>query len=467
MLLYPATMKKSISCLLVIVLFAIIPFVAAGPVQVYKENPSQIIIAEEGNSVTTELVINNTGLPEGYELYSLAGVTLSPKGSFLLKNGTTHLEVEVFPSKSLLRQRGVYTFEYHLKGESSGIYTDTMSVTIASIDDAFEVEGTKIHPTDERVRIKVRNMLNAPLSEVEAHITSKFFTLDRTLSFDPLEELSVVIPLDQEKTGKTPPGSYLFTAEFEVNDVKTRREGTLIYLENEYISVYKETEGTIIRKTNNTKTNEGNVPVRAEIKLTKNMLTRLVTINSIEPVAVDRNGVLVQYTWVKELAPGESLSIITKTNYTIPFVLILLVIAIAIAVKYHLRTAVVVSKRVSFVKTKGGEFALKVRLHVKAKKEVSNVEVKDRIPSGTQLYEKAMTMPQHIDHAHRTLTWHLPHLNRGEERVFSYIIYSKVKMVGRFELPAVTTTFTHEGKQESVLSNRTFFMAETGSMDSQ
>ena len=57
--------------------------------------------------------------------------------------------------------------------------------------------------------------------------------------------------------------------------------------------------------------------------------------------------------------------------------------------------------------------------------------------------------------------WHIKRLNSGEERVFTYIIYSKINIIGKFELPAAHATFEKDGKHDKVYSNRAYFMAES------
>jgi hypothetical protein len=116
------------------------------------------------------------------------------------------------------------------------------------------------------------------------------------------------------------------------------------------------------------------------------------------------------------------------------------------------------SKRVYHVKTRGGEFALKVILHVKARTSVDNIEVYDHVPSAMKLFDKA-GMPHKIDGMGR-LSWKIDKLNGGEDRIFSYIIYSPIRIVGRLELSPATAHFTKGSKSKHVASNRTYFMSE-------
>jgi hypothetical protein len=178
-------------------------------------------------------------------------------------------------------------------------------------------------------------------------------------------------------------------------------------------------------------------------------------------MASKRSGMGVKYIWERDLNPGESFAISTTTNYTIPLILIILIVLVVIFTKTYSLEAVNVEKKVSYVKTKGGQFALKVTLHVKARKHTDNIQIIDKLPEMTKLYEKFGKMPERIDHATRRLFWTIPTLSSGEERVFSYIIYSGLNIVGRFELPNATAVFEQGGKQVEVWSNKAYFAVDT------
>jgi hypothetical protein len=118
-------------------------------------------------------------------------------------------------------------------------------------------------------------------------------------------------------------------------------------------------------------------------------------------------------------------------------------------------------KRVSFVKAKGGEFALKVTLIAEAKQFVEKVRIVDRLPPLVKMYERfGMEEPSKIDKVRKTIEWDFDHLEAGEKRVMSYIIYSKVGILGRFALPSATAIFQKDNKIKDVSSNRAFFLAE-------
>ena len=77
-----------------------------------------------------------------------------------------------------------------------------------------------------------------------------------------------------------------------------------------------------------------------------------------------------------------------------------------------------------------------------------------------KLYEQFGRKPDKIDEQTRRLIWDISHLNKGEERVYSYIFYSKVRTVGRFELPSAIVLFEQDGEKREVWSNKTYFVSE-------
>jgi len=71
-----------------------------------------------------------------------------------------------------------------------------------------------------------------------------------------------------------------------------------------------------------------------------------------------------------------------------------------------------------------------------------------------------MTKPDKIDASSRRIHWNIGDLNAGEERLFSYIVYSKVGVVGKFSLPEATAVFEQNDKIKEVESNKVFFMSD-------
>jgi hypothetical protein len=140
---------------------------------------------------------------------------------------------------------------------------------------------------------------------------------------------------------------------------------------------------------------------------------------------------------------------------------ILLIVSIVILTKQFSKTNLSIKKRVNFVRAKGGEFALKVSVIVTARKFVERINVIDRLPPLTKLHERfGGEMPKKIDVPNRKLEWYFERLQPGESRVISYIIYSKVGVVGKFALPTITAIYEKDGEVREAESNQAFFIAE-------
>jgi len=246
-----------------------------------------------------------------------------------------------------------------------------------------------------------------------------------------------------------------------LEDAKAKIDGVISYLEREGVAVERSSSGVLIRRSTITKTNVGNTPTTVEIKVKRNVVKRLFTGHSIAPLSSDRSGVFVNYVWEQALDPGGSFSVISTTNYTFPFILLILIILIGFMVKSSGRTTVELTKRVSYVRTKNDDFALKIRIRVKANSAVDNVEVVDRIPPTTRLYSGFGRKPDRVREGSGKIEWDLGSLASGEEKVISYIIYSKIRVLGRFELSPAGARYQVGERKESVVSNRTFFMMDT------
>jgi len=78
----------------------------------------------------------------------------------------------------------------------------------------------------------------------------------------------------------------------------------------------------------------------------------------------------------------------------------------------------------------------------------------------TKLYEKFGKAPDKVDPKTKRLFWNISHMSKGEKRVISYIIYSKMNVLGRFELGPAPATFKQNKKHKEVLSNKAYFARE-------
>lgn len=448
-------MKRGMLLLALVVLF---PLVTG--LNIRSEDAGTVVITEFANPAQY-LFTFTSPTEDTLELYSLVGMTFSPRGSFDIPAGTTTVPVAGYTTADIRKRDGLFTYQYFIKSKQSGSFSDTLALRVVPLAQALELSPTTIHYLDNSVVLTLRNTQNARLENVSMTFDSPFFSASRMLSLAPYGQTNVTLPLDSKQVQSLDAGSYVVKAEVSFGGAQSSISSTLDYVQQQGTSTKDSSRGFLIRAHTIEKTNVGNVRLTDSIVVQKNAFTRLFTVNSPEPTSVDRTGFGVTYSWQHALAPGETWGITSTTNYTFPFFFIALIVIITFLVHVYSSTAVVLHKRVSYVKTKGGQFALKVTLVARAKKEVHNVQIIDRLPGMAKLYDQFGIKPNRIDTLTRRVFWDLPGLAAGEERVFSYIMYSDVNVVGRFELPSATAVFDAGGKTHEALSNRAFFVNET------
>jgi len=455
--------KRSLNSILIIFLAAflmLVPFSSAA-LDIKKTDKGSAVFSEINNPAIFDFSITNNGEADNFQIYSLIGITMTPRGTFDLPKGASNIEVRAYPNSDLRKQTGSLTFEYEIKGQNSGITKDKLTIQVVSLKDALEIESSNVNLGDETATLTVKNLQNTNIENLAIRFESELFDDTKVISLKPYETANVTIKIDDSKIKGVSAGTYIITGFADPEGANVKLEGSVKYLEQQGISFAKSSTGFILRKTTITKENEGNTLTAAKIEISKDIISRLFTTYSLDPASSVRSGLSVVYVWERTLAPGESFTVNSTTNYTFPFILIILVVLITVLVRIYTQTNLILEKRVSFVKTKGGEFALRVKVHVKSKKHVDNIEIIDRLPGGMKLYEKFGVQPDRIENG--KLFWNIEKLNAGEERVFSYVIHSKIKIVGRFELPASIAVFEEGGKTHEVSSNRAFFVAETSS----
>ena len=290
---------------------------------------------------------------------------------------------------------------------------------------------------------------------------SAFFEKEETLSLKSLESKQFEIPIDKEKMKSYSAGSYLMNIRIQTSGKIAEKDIAFKFLEQENIETTENIEGILIRRTEITKSNLGNVKKIVTINLEKNLLSCLFATVNIQPTKTEIKGFKKYYSWEKELAPNEQFKIIAKTNWLYPIFIILLIIGVYILIKKYIETDILLKKKVSFVKTKGGEFALKVQIKIKARRYVERIKITDKIPSLVNLYDKfGAISPDKIDIINKRLEWNIEALNLKEERIFSYIIYSKIGVVGKFELSPATAVYEKDGDIKDAQSNKAFFINE-------
>jgi hypothetical protein len=453
-------MKKVGLLIIGIVLFSSIVLAESG-LEVTSMEKNNVVIAEIGNSAFYELTINNLGNEEDFKIFTLVGIDIEPSDYFALPKGESVMSIEAkMGEKILSERRGLLSFEYQIKGKDRDLFKDKFLVDIVSLSDALDVSYAPIYPNDTSVEFVVSNKEPVEIKDLSFVFDSAFFRDSESFDLGADETKTFSVSINKEGVEKLVAGPYIVSTTVVVGDSEVQLDGVIDYLEKEGISVDESSKGIISRTTSVTKTNRGNTPVTATVIVKKNALTRLFTTSSVEPTDVIRSGFIVEYVWRKSIVPDESLIVKSTTNYIFPFLIIVAIVGLGWLARVYYFRAVSISKKTSLVRTKGGEFALRVVLKVRAGKSVSNIQLTDFLPAMAKLYDNFGKKPDKVDSSMRRLHWNVGSLRMGEERVYSYVMYSKLNVVGRFELPLASATFERNEQTRQVLSNKAFFAAE-------
>ena len=313
----------------------------------------------------------------------------------------------------------------------------------------------KIGRNDAYLPVQIINKENIDLGDVVVFVESAPITTSTTVAVPANSNITAEVPLGTTQIKVTEAGTYPIKVKLLLNNEYNYTYEKSSQLQ-EYSEILEETKidrnffgyvKTITRKNN------GNIKqlVSLDYKYA-NFMEKSFTSFNIEPNTIETS----KATWQKQLAPGETFTVVADTNYTIPIVIVIIIVIAVIAYIMFKRRKVIVSKKALRIRTKGGEFAVKIVVLLKniSNREVSNLSLVDRLPLTTRLYEKFGSVRPDETDKHR-LTWKFPSLLPGEEIVTSYIIYSKIDMIGTIELPSASLSFTgNKGKRFTTTSNK-------------
>jgi len=448
-------------------ILVILPFISAINLEIEKQSLNEVMIAQLENSAVFELEITNLGTTDSFEFYNLFGFDMLPDEKiFINKWQTKKIQIEIFPIEGI-KHRGFYTLNYFIKGQDpSDVKEEELTFKIIDLEDAFEIGSGEVDVESNSIKIYIHNKVNFEFDEINTRFNSAFFDFEKNFSLDSNEKKEFNVQLNRDDFKKLMAGFYTLNAEIRVEDEKVDIEGIIKFIEKNIVTTTKKHYGFIINTQIIEKTNEGNVLVNSETVLKKNIFSRLFTSFSPEPDIVEREGLIIYYTWSRKIKPSETLEIVVKTNWLLPLLVILFIVVVVVLTKQYSKTNLVLRKRVSFVNAKGGEFALKVSILVSAKKYIERVNIIDKLPVLVKVYERfGGEKPTRVNEKNRRIEWTFEKLEAGETRMLSYIIYSKVGILGKFALPAATAVYERDGKISESTSNRAFFIAEQRKKD--
>ncbi len=315
----------------------------------------------------------------------------------------------------------------------------------------------QVIPGEEtQIIIRLKNRANILLKNYEVLVTSDLPQLYKNFVTDFLPKEEIVETLTIKPPKSIPPGDYVVTV--KVYDIASKTRGSYSSAfsipQNENLLEQKEEDsGFLSKKTKITKKNEGNVKTEMIIKSKIGFFSRLFTRAKPEPEVKDG-----AYIWKQELKPGEEFFIEYTTSYK-PIFYGLLIIAIAtFTMNFLIDRSVLIRKRIYRIKrTEDGLSELKILIHIKngRSEEVSNVRIIDVLPNTMGSPEDFGTLKPNIIQKGtkgERFIWEIDKLAPHEERIFSYKVKSKLKLIGETQLPPCMIQY--QTKNGKVISER-------------
>jgi uncharacterized membrane protein len=315
-----------------------------------------------------------------------------------------------------------------------------------------DLPETIIPGEEYEIKIRLMNRGNAYLENYEILITSDLPQLQKNFiaNFAPQEEIIETLKIKTGETAK--PKDYVINVKVYDTESKTRGSySSAITLERNENTEEKinEDTGFLSKTILLTRKNNGNVKLLQKVEYKKNLFSRIFTKATPEPVM--ESG---KYIWNIELEPGEKFTANIKSNYR-PILYGLLIII--------LDKSVIIRKIMFKIKrTTEGLSELKILIHLRNGKATTleNVRILDVLPNSLEPTNEFGTLhPSKVQQGTRgrRLIWEIGTLAPHEERIISYKVKSKVRLIGETNLPpSMIQYMNNKGK---IVSERSATMA--------
>jgi hypothetical protein len=214
------------------------------------------------------------------------------------------------------------------------------------------------------------------------------------------------------------------------------------------------------RTSISTITNEGNVPKKITTDISIKWYKALFTSYDVEASSAE---FVDKGKWDLTLKPEEVATITVNENYLSLLILAILLLFLVLGY-FHFRSPIVLRKQSIITgQDEEGISSMKIRVFVKnrTKQPFYNVRLLDRAPSIAQVHVAkglGILEPSKIVHTEKKGTiikWDFEALEAYEERIVTYEINARLKIIGHLGLPSVKVKFEDvKGRHRTTESGR-------------
>ncbi|MGV8162638.1 MAG: hypothetical protein ACP5N2_04890 [Candidatus Nanoarchaeia archaeon] len=434
-----------------------------------QESPILFRITPDEVAAYNITVTNYESIERTYSMSLVSGDAtnwiLSPNTIKVLANSTASEVLNIFPKTTT--GVGVYSLSVRVgyPGQEElislpinmnfdGFYNDfvpNVALTVAAPEVQDPRESMKVS-----VLMKNRNMLD--MKNVTVRIRSDLFSKEIDTVLGPRKEKTqeFLFDLDPLQT----PGVYVIYVDvyYSLTD-KIISESETEFKIDSYSAITPKSESKtkwFIRTDTITLENIGNYERTKDVSILMPWYKR-VFVSSDPQADVVRIEGKSYLQWNPSIKPMETKTITVTTNYRALIIAVILII-LAIVLYFMFRSPVILLKEAGVVEEdEHGISEIKVKLFIKnrSRKMLEQITITDKVPGISEYVESnnlGSMKPSRITKTTAKgtiLHWDLEKLDAFEERIITYKLKSKLKIVGDMSLPRSRVKFTYgAGKKE-------------------
>jgi len=430
-------MKKRFNILFIALICFMVPCVAA-EISLSENYINNVAIKDTSIPAKVDITVSNNDFDsKRCFIDTLVDVNITPREYFTVPgDGQITVSRLVYPSDEIRSNiNGAYSFSYYAKCNDD-LAEKNMILKFLSMNEFVKIQMPLTIQSDAgSIDITFQLSQKAEDFSTQLEIDSPIMAYTKTITLSTANPVKITVPL---KGSMPRAGVYEIKFKFKMGGqeavaVKTVTLESKIILNEEV----KKSGFFLNQVTEVTKINTGNSVNDATITISKDILSGMFTFFSEKATSTKKEGSQVIYEFKKELNPGEKLIVKATTSYYIPLLILILIAAGIWAYIVVTTPQVRVRKNAVRVRTKSGVFATKIILSAKnkGKEAVHDLKVIDRLPAFTELIKDKFGSIAPHEIRKNTLIWALPKLAAQEEMMFSYIVYSKLSVLGKLEIP--------------------------------
>jgi len=257
----------------------------ASALNISAEYSSNILIPEIDSSIELTLTITNATYGT-YNLYTFADVSIRPSETFTITSDPFTKTFTISPTENL-DVEGYYKFTYTLNHRNFNKTDKKFTAKILALENTIEIGSDTIDPTSSEIKFYVKNLEATTLKNLSAKFSSVLFETETTFDLAQNQKLEFIADISEDKLKKTKAGVYIIKATFQTKNGEKEIEGNLYLGEKKGITTTEDKSGLLIRTQTIAKINTGNVLENVQIKITKNILSRLFTTFNTEPNLIE------------------------------------------------------------------------------------------------------------------------------------------------------------------------------------